>query len=329
MSVRRLDMNECIRAQIQARGLSSVIDANETGAFARELEAIQAGVIEKKFPNLVGATLVPLAGAHIFPGARSHTYREIDAWGEAELLEEFSLDDFPSAEVKGSEVNGKIRSFGAKYSYTFEDLRAKPSLSWDVTARKEVAARRAMEEKIDKLIMTGGGPFTGLLSNGNSQDDTAACGTPDFETGVEATDTATILKTFRTMVAQARIASKGTYNEFDFVVSLAISIKLNLFVPNTTVASGTTVADFLLNHVQGVRSITTSPVLDAAGGGGKDRMLMFPRDPEVIDCLLPIRFEQFAPQLTGMAFVIPCHGKYAGLRIFQPLVIRRCDVTVT
>lgn len=329
MSLRRLDMHDCIRAQIQARGLSSVIDANETGAFARELEAIQAGVIEKKFPALVGASIVPLAGAHIFPGARSHTYREIDAWGEAELLEEFSLDDFPSAEVKGNEVTGKIRSWGAKYSYTFEDLRAKPSLSWDITARKEVAARKAMEEKLDKLIMSGGGPFLGLLNNASSQDDTAACGTPDFETGVEATDVATILKTFRTMVAQARVATKGVYNEFDFVVSLAISIKLNLFVPSTTVGGGTTVADFLLNHVQGVRSITTSPVLDGAAAGPKDRMLCFPRDPEVLDCLVPIRFEQFAPQLSGMQFVIPCHGKYAGIRIFQPLAIRRCDVTVT
>jgi hypothetical protein len=325
----RIDMNDCVRSQIQARGLSSVYDANETAAFARELEAIQAGVIEKKFPNLVGATIVPLGGGFIYPGARSHTYREIDSWGEAELLEEFSLDDFPSTEVKGNEVTGKVRSFGAKYSYTFEDLRAKPSLSFDVTQKKEMMARRAMEEKLDKLILVGGGPFAGLLSNASSQDDTAACGTPDFETGVEATDVGTILKTFRTMVAQARLATLGVYNDFDFVVSLAISIKLNLFVPSTTVGGGTTVADFLLNHVQGVRSITTSPTLGAAGGGGKDRMLAFPRDPEVLDCMLPIRFEQFAPQLNGMAFVIPCHGKYGGIRIFQPLAVRRCDVTVT
>lgn len=324
--MKRLDMNDCVSQQIRARGLSSICDANETAMFARELEYIQAGVIEKKFPALVGANIVPLSGGQIFPGARSHTYREIDTWGEAELLEEFSLDDFPSTEAKGSEVTGKFRSFGAKYSYTFEDLRAKPSMSWDYTAKKEMAARKAMEEKLDKLIMVGGGPFTGLLTDANSQDDTSA---DDWETGTEAGDVTAILATFRRMVAAARVATKGVYNDFDFVVSLKMSNKLNLFIPATTVGGGTTIASFLLQHVQGVRSITTSPVLDAAGAGGKDRMLCFPRDPEVIDCLVPVRFEQFAPQLTGMAFVTPCHGKFGGLRIFQPLAIRRCDVTMT
>jgi hypothetical protein len=333
MRINRLDMLDCVTEQIRARGLRTAFDANETAVFARELEHIQAGVVEKKFPALVGVLLVPIVGAGIIPGARSHTYREIDTWGEAEILEEFSLDDFPSAEVRGAEQSGKFRSFGAKYSYTFEELRARPSLSWDPISKKGETARRVMEEKLDKLILgtaTGtNGPFKGLIHDDNSQNDTTTAGTPDFETGVEATDVATIIKTFRTMVAEARKATKGVYNDFDFVVSLAVSIKLNLFVPSTTVGGGTTVASFLLQHVQGVRSISVCPRLDGAGASGKDRILCFPRDPEVLDCLVPIRFEQFAPQLNGMAFVTPCHGKFGGLRIYQPLAIRRCDVTVT
>lgn len=325
--MKRLDMNDCIAEQIRARGLRSIVDANETATFARELEYIQAGVIEKKYPNLVGVSLVPISGGAIFPGARSHTYREITSWGEAELLEEFSLDDFPSTDVKGSETTGKFRSFGAKYSYTFEELRARPSQSWDPTQKKAETARRVMEEKLDKLILDGvTGLFTGLLNDAASQDDTSS---DDWETGSEAGDVAAILATFRRMVANARIATKGVYNEFDFVISLAQSVKMNLFVPSTTVGGGTTVGDFLLNHVQGVRSITTSPRSDGAGAGGKDRVLCFPRDPEVLDALVPVRFEQFAPQLTGMAFVTPCHGKYGGIRIFQPLAIRRADVTMT
>lgn len=330
MKTKRLDMYDCVASQIQARGLRSVTDANETAVFARELEHIQAGVIEKKFPALVGAQLVPIQGGAIFPGARSHTYREIETWGEADLLEEFSLDDFPSAEARGTETTGKFRSFGAKYSYSFEELRARPSMSWDPTQKKEQAARRAMEEKLDKLLFDGvTGVFTGILNDSASQDDTTSAGTPDFVTGVEATDVATILNTFRTMVNNARIATKGVYNEFDFVVSLKISTLLNLWVPATTAGGGTSVGQFLINNVQGVRSITASNRNDGAGASGKDRILAFPRDPEVLDALLPVRFEQFAPQLNGMVFVTPCHGKYGGIRIFQPLAIRRCDVTVS
>lgn len=331
--MKRLDYNDCVASQIAARGLRSVCDANETAVFARELEYIQAGVIEKKWPNLTGVNLVPITGGQIFPGARSHTYREIDGWGEAELLEEFSLDDFPSAEAKGTETTGAFRSFGAKYSYTFEQLRARPSMSWDPTQKKEQIARRVMEEKLNKLIMGAAaslnGPFKGILHNDSSQDDTASAGTPDWETGTEAGDVAAILATFRKLVDNAVLATKGVYREFDFVISLKMGRKMNLFVPATTVGGGTTVGSFLLNHVSGVRSITEAPELDAAGTGGKDRMLCFPRDPEVLDAVVPVRFEQFAPQLNGMAFVTPCHGKFGGIRIFQPLAIRRCDVTMT
>lgn len=329
----KLDFLDCVRRQIDARGLSSVFDANETAVFARELEHIQAGVIEKKFPSLSGLALVPIVGAGVIPGARSHTYREVESWGEAELLEEFSLDDFPSAEIKGDEVTARFRSWGAKYSYTFEELRARPSLSFDHIAKKGDTAVRVMEEKLNKLILgsaaAANGPFKGLLHNDNSQDDTTACGTPDFVTGTEATDVATIVHTFRTMVAQAKMATKGVYREFDFAVSLKIDTLLNLWVPATIAGGGTTVGSFLLNHVAGVRSITACPELDAAGANGKDRILAFPRDPEVLDAMVPIRRESFAPQLTGMSFVTVMHGKYGGLRIFQPLAIRRCDVTVS
>lgn len=324
--MKRLDMNDCVASQITARGLRSVVDANETAVFARELEYIQAGVIEKKFPALVGATLIPITGGSIFPGARSHTYREIDTWGEAELLEEFSLDDFPSAEAKGTETTGRFRSFGAKYSYTFEELRARPSMSWDPTQKKAETARRVMEEKLDKLLLTGGGPFKGLLDDTSSQDDTNA---DDWETGTTAGDVAAIEATFRRMVNNAIIATKGVYRDFDFVVSLKQLTKMNLWVPATTAGGGLTIGAHLTRNVAGVRSITASPRNDAAGAGGKDRVLAFPRDPEVLDALVPVRFEQFAPQLNGMAFVTPCHGKYGGIRIFQPLAIRRADVTMT
>lgn len=322
----RLDMLDCVSSQIKARGLASRYDANETAVFARELEWIQTGAIEKKFPGLVGANLVPIAGGAIFPGARSHTYREVDSWGEAELLEEYTIDDFGTAEIRGNEVTGKFRNFGAKYIYSLEDLRARPSLSLDVIANKGATARKVMEEKLDRLILSGGGPFTGLLTDANSQDDTSA---DDWVTGTEATEITAILGTFRRMVNNATIATKGVYTQFDFVVSLKQWTKLSLFVPATTVGGGMSVANFLLNNVPGVRSITLCPRFDGAGASGKDRMMAFPRDPEVLDCLVPTRFEQLAPQLNGAAFITPCLGKFGGLRIFQPLAIRRCDVTMT
>jgi hypothetical protein len=238
-------------------------------------------------------------------------------------------------EAKGAEVTGKFRSIGAKYIYTIEDLRARPSVRVDIGAEKAKLARRVLEEKLDRLVMgnaagTGDSAiFPGLITDTSSTDDTASAGTPDFESGTEATDVATIAKTFRTMVNNAFIDTKGLYSELDFVVSTKIWAKLGLFVPSTTVGGGTTLLSFLLQHVPGVRSISYSARLDAAGAGGKDRMLAFPRDPEVVDCLVPIRFEAFAPQLTGMAFTTYNAAKYGGLRVKQKKAIRRADATMT
>lgn len=331
-TIQRLDMVDCVGSQIRAKGLGSRYDANETAVFARQLEWIQAEVVETKYVGLTALTLVPVMGGAIPLGARTHAWREVDGFGEAEMLDLMTPEEFGTAEIRGKENTGKFRGIGAKYIYSIEDLRAQPSLSFDIGAERAKLARRVIEEKLDRLVMgnqagTGDSAiFPGLLTDSSSTDSTNS---DDWETGTEAGDVAAILATFRKMVKDGFVDTKGLYADFDFVVSTKQWSKLSLFVPSTTVGGGTTVQDFLLNHVPGVRSITYSNRCDAAGAGGKDRMLGFPRDPEILDCLVPVRFEQFAPQLDGMSFTTFCAAKYGGLRVKQVKAIRRADVTMT
>lgn len=322
--IQRLDMNFCVDMQLKARGLK--VDAGETAAYARELEYLQAEAIREEFPEYTGLTLVPLIGNAIPPGAKLHTYREIKGFGEAELLEAMAPEDFPTAEVQGTEVTGKFRSVGSKYVVTIEDLRASALMQTQIDAEKASNARQAVEGKLDRLILSGGGPFKGLLDDTSSIDDTSS---DDWTTGTEAGDVTAILATFRRVVNNAFVDTKGLYKAFDFVVSTTCWTKLGLFVPSTTAGGGMTVMDFLLKYVPGVRSISHNARLDAAGASGKDRMLAFPRDPKVLDALVPIRFEQFAPQLEGMQFTTYCHAKFGGIRIKKPKAVRRVDITIT
>lgn len=326
---KRFDMNACVGAQLQARGLAH-LDAGETAAFARELEYLQAEAIEAKFPEFKGLTLVPVAGGAIPPGVRTHTYREIEGFGEAELLESMTPEDFPTVDVRGAEVSGKFRSIGAKYSVTIEDLRAKPSMSVDVEQKKGNLARKVIESKFDKLVWgsaTGlSGPFKGLLHNDLSQDDTAgAAGNVDWS----GNDTAKILACMQYVRDTAFAATAGLFENYDFVLSTKCFLKMGLWIPATMAGGGKTLADFILSSVPGIRSISHCSRLDGAGTGGTDRMLAYPRDPEVLDCLVPIRFEQFAPQLAGMAFTTYCSAKYGGIRQRHPKAVRRADIDVT
>lgn len=320
----RLDMNFCVSSQLAARGLKC--DAGETANFARELEYLQAEAIEAKFPEYKALTLVPVYGNAIPLGARSHTYREVTGFGEAELLETMAPEDFPTADVQGKEVTGTFRSVGAKYHVTIEDLRAAALMSISVEAQKAKLARKAIESKLDRLVWSGGGTFNGLLADASSTDDTSS---DDWQTGVDATEITAIQATMTRIRNNCFLDTAGIFSELDFVMSTKQFLKMGLWVPATTAGGGTTVGQFLLQNVPGIRSISHCARLDGAGAGGKDRLLAYPRNPEVLEAMVPTRFEQFAPQLSGMQFTTFCAAKYGGIRIHQPKAIRRADVTMT
>ncbi len=324
----RIDTNECIAMQFAARGMRR--DTGETAGFARELEWLQAEAIGKKCPEFKGLSLVPVIGGAVPAGARSHTYREFEGFGEAELLESMTPEDFPTADIRGEEFTGKFRHVGAKYHVSLEELKAKPSMSLDPEMQKGIIARKVVESKIDRIVWgaaaTLNGPFKGLLHDDNSIDDTSS---DDWTTGTEAGDVAAVLATIRRVINTQFVDTAGLFPSLDFVLSTKQFLKMNLFVPSTTVGGGTTLGSFLLQHVAGVRSISHCARLDAAGSGGKDRLLAYPRDPEVFDFLLPTRFEQTAPQLNGMVFTTFCAAKIGGFRIRHPKAMRRADVTMT
>lgn len=330
MSDNRFDMNACVAAQISAQGLGQRFDANEVATFSKELEWLQAGAVEAKFPELKGLSLVPVVGGGVFPGARTHAYREVSGFGSAEILDTMAPEDFGTAEVTGAETTGVFRSIGAKYIISIEELRAKPSMTIDIEAQKGQLVRKVMEQKLDRIVLgtaTGtNGPFKGLLHNDNSQDDTSS---DDWTTGTEAGDAAAAIATIRRVKNAHFTATAGLFPDVDVVLSTALYLKMGLWLAATTVGGGTTVMDFLLKYVPGIRSISHCSRLDAAGTGGIERLLMYPRDPEVLDFLVPTRFEQWAPQLSGMAFTTFCAAKVGGLRIKHAKAIRRCDVIIT
>jgi len=184
-----------------------------------------------------------------------------------------------------------------------------------------------MEGKLDRLIFFGAtGVFNGIASDASSTNDTNS---DDWETGTESGDITAVRKTFDNVIEGAVEDTNGLFTEFDFVLSLKQWLKLRIWVPATTAGQGSTLGEFLLSKVPGVRSITLANRLGGVGADGKDRLLAFPRDPRVLDALVPIRFSQTAPQLNGMVFTTYCEGKYGGIRIRHPKAVRRADVTMS
>lgn len=324
----KFDMNETVTAQLRAAGHK--FDGGETASFARELEYIQAALVEEKFPQFTYSSIVPIK-TDAPMGARSHTWREVKDIGQAAMLENLAPEDFPTTEVIGNENTGTFRSIGAKYLYSLEELRANSLMSVKTELRKARTARMAIESFLDKAVWLGAGPFAGLLAAGSSQDDSASANaklaSSTTWTGTFSADK--ILNVFRTMADNAYIASKGAFDSFDFVVSIRQKVFLGNWIPATTAGAGTTLEQFILANVPRVRSISVSDRLNGQGGGANiDRMICFPRSAEVLEAYVPIAFEQFAPQLRGMVFETYCHAKYGGIRFYHPNMVRRADITV-
>ncbi len=319
-------------------GAGPRLDANETAAFSRELEYVHAEVIEAKYPELKFRNVVPIkSGAPL--GATSHRYFEIDGYGSAKFLDNMATEDFPTAEVRGTENTGKIRSIGAKWMVTVEELRAAALMRVKPDAEKAKLAKRAIETMLDKAVWGGRttalnqGGFAGLI-----HDDSSTLYTPDATYGSNGNwDTATpekIVHDVSRAIDAAFIETKGAFNQYDLFLPPEMGVKLNrpmYFVDGSNNRYlNQSIAAYMLENVARLRSVSVDNFrLTNAGASSKCRGLLFPRDPEVLDAFIPLDFEQFAPEFSGMSFVTHCHAKYGGLRIKHIKAIRRIDATAT
>lgn len=311
-------------------------DANETAAFSRELEYVHAEVIAAKYPEFKGRNMVPIkSGAPL--GATSHRWFEVDGFGKAAYLDNLATDDFPTQEVQGAENTGKIRSIGAKYMVTVEDLRAAAMMKVNVEAEKARLARRSIEGLIDQTIVgktaTLYGGFSGVAHDNNSTaytPDATAGSNGNWFTVIAAGTPEKVVNDVQSACEAAFIETKGAFQQFDLFLPPELGVLLNrpmsILVNSVRTNLLQNVGQYMLSAIPYLRSISTDCFrLSGAGATNKHRVLLYPRDPEVLDFFIPLDLEQFAPQLSGMAFVTHLHSKVGGLRVKHKKAIRRFD----
>lgn len=328
------DWNLSVDSQLKAQGLR--FDANETAAFSRELEYVHAEVIAAKYPEFQWRDAFPLKfGAPL--GATAHRWFGTDTMGDAAFLNNMATEDFPTQELQGEEMTGTIRSMGSKYIVTVEDLRASQLMRTNVDTEKAKQARKSIESLFDRVTWGGSatvlGGFKGIAHDNNS---TAWSGTPDnwfTESGV-AGNPSKIVNNVRSMLDEAFIATRTAFQQFDLFVPPEIGVLLDK--PMSLTLNGVTtnlvqnIGQYMLANLPRLRSIKRDCYrLTGAGTAGKHRILAYPRDPEVFDFFIPLDFETFAPQLSGMAFVTHCHAKFGGLRMKHIQAVRRMDLATS
>lgn len=298
-------------------------DANESLFFARQLEYVKSKTYDIVRAALNALRLMPVS-TEIPEGATTHTYRQYDTVGMAKVIANYA-DDLPRADVTGKEFTSIIRSIGNAYGYNVQEIRSAMFAGVNLTARKAMAATRAHNEKINQLAFSGDADYSipGFLGNANIPEVTILNdGTGSSKTfATKSADK--IVRDINALINKIIVQSKGVHRATQ--VWLPIEQYALIATTQNSVASDTTILEFLRQVHPGV-SFEQVVELDNAGAGGSiDRMYAMENTIDNWQLEIPMMIKQYAPQQKGLEFEVPVESRFAGVIIEYPLAFSFAD----
>lgn len=300
------------------------LDASESVFFQGELQAVRSKTYDIKYPELKGRRLVPTGPAETDPGDETYAYDSWDSYGVARLLASYS-DAIPRADVKATRTVVNIRGMAMGYGYNFQEIRAAAKARKPLSMKKAAAARRAIDLLQDSIIQVGDEAhgLKGLLNQDNATVYTLPNGAGGFATWATKTPDEIVAD-----IGAARQKVVTDTKGCEDCDTLLLPLDQFGIIAQTRMGDGsdTTILDFIKKTFgpQGAGWLTTVEswyALTGAGSGGADRGVVYKRDAEHLECVIPQEFEQMAPQLEGFETKVNCHQRTAGVVAYYPLSI--------
>lgn len=285
---------------------------------------VEAGVNAAVYPEIQYPLLTPVdTSAH--PFARTVEYQSSDKFGKAGWINGNS-DDIPLAGTELGKTEKPIHMAGVGYAWGYEEINQAQMLGRNLPADDAMAARRAYEEFVESVAMTGDADkgFEGLINNTGP---TAASVT----TGTWGTATAAQI------LADVNETLLGIATDTLFTVHadtlLLPFAKLNILATTAMSADASiTVLEFLRKNntytAMTGQALTIRAIrgLDTAGAAGVARMVAYRRNPDVLKLHIPMP-HRFLPvhQDGALNHVVPGVFRLGGLDIRRPKEVRYGD----
>lgn len=338
MSAKRFDaIYEAMQRFVSQNGMlygEGRIDADEAAVLARQIESIEKRVIETRYPDVKGLSLIPMIPG-VDPGLMAggtYTWRRIDKRGKAKFIANFAAD-FPRIYVDESENYTAVRAIGEAYVYSVPELRAfalaqRNGGNIALDARLAIEARHIMDRKIDELLAIGAADITGnagIVGFANDSAITVLSTTGgawgNATTGAPAATANQILADVLAMENQVYYGSQGTA----VADTLALPIGAMRFLNSPLgVNNDKTIASYLkensLCKMLTGKELDLQPwfQLNTAGSGSVPRAVCYQKDISVLGAVVPTLFEQLPPQPINAAFQVPCLASCGGTVIYYP-----------
>lgn len=292
--------------------------------FARELDFIKAQTYDILYPEFSALKLFPIS-SEIDIGAETVTYYSYDKTNMAKIIHNYA-DDLPRADAKGKPTTAPIKSVGASYGYSVQEMRASRMAGKSLDVRKGESARFAIDYTLNRIAWSGDteSGLQGVLSPSND--------IPIFTLSLNAAGTSTkfidktpweILTDVNAMVAFTAKLTKSVERP-DVLV---LPTEAYLHIANTPMVIGglatETIMSWILKNSPRLKKIVEAPELNDDAGitpyPGYGVALMYKKDPMKLTIENPLPFYQHPIQSENLEFKIPCEARTAGAVIYYPL----------
>lgn len=327
----RYDQNdyEALRASnIPASLVGTRFDSAEDASvfFARELDYVKSQSYDVEYPELTALSLFPMS-SEVDPGAETVTYYSYDKVGLAKIISNYATD-LPRADVKGKPTTAIIKSLGASYGYSIQEMRASAMAGKSLDTRKAESARYQIDYLNNKIAWCGD-EETGLRGVLSADNDvplyTPANGAKGSVKWSEKTEDE-ILADINGMLKQmARTTKKVEKPD-----TLALPSEAFLELQGRRIeGTDSTVLSYIQKNLKDIKDIVSCPELDPdsvdtnpyakEGEDGQGIMLMFKNDARKLTIENPLPFMQYPVQTEGLEMVVPCEARTAGVLIYYPM----------
>lgn len=319
--------NSAIPAAIMASQGTRFDSAEDASVFfARELDYVKSKSYDVEYPEFTALNLFPIS-SEADPGAESITYYTYDKQGIAKIIDNYSTD-LPRADVVGKPSYATVKSIGASYGYSAQEMRASRLANKSLDARKAEAARYSIDNATNKIAWKGDeeSGLLGVLSTAQNIPlySITAGGTSNKTKWTEKTADE-ILDDINGMQKQVARTTKNVERPDTLVLPAEVFMDIaTRRIPDTTI----TVKDFVLEHSPYLKNIISAAELDAdsvetnpyaASSEGSGVAFLFKNDPMKLTLENPMPFYQYPLQVHNLETTVPCEARTAGVIVYYPL----------
>lgn len=306
----------------------SRLDSGQNFFLARELENIETTEYPVIFAGVLWSKFVPRA-TDVAPYESVHTYRMFEVQGRAKVGAPNATDQ-NQVNIVRSEFSRNVVEIPGEFEWGIREIQAAAAKNLPLDRLLPQAAMSVIARKIDRMVALGDGTskITGILNHPDVADSGTGL-TPTTKTGggtswLNGTATPTeILTDINSIVTTtwARLQQATSWPGGDgtpmfdkFIVLLPLKHWALIASTPRSINSDTTILKYALDNNPMIEAIEPWWHCDTADADHSDGPLMacYPRDPKAVSAVVPLEYQQQAPQESGLKVVTPCYGTCGG-----------------